>query len=215
MLKICTRGSNMLTILYEDDDPLLMEKVWSFRHRRFVEQMEWNELRRRDQRERDQYDRPDIVHAVLVHKKEVIGYSRLLPTTAPHFARDYSQLAPGSLPSGPDIFEWSRCATALNAPFINGIAASDLLMTGVLECLVRMGAKAILFLTYPPLVMMMRQRGYPVQVLADVTLQGHRVEVAYSIIPDDLLSRHYKDYGIAGEVLCLRTRNRSGLVHSG
>lgn len=77
------------------------------------------------------------------------------------------------------------------------------------------GGEGNSFLTYPALVMMMRQRGYPVQVLADVTLQGHRVEVAYSILPEDLLSRHYKDYGIVGEVLCLRTRNRSGLVHSG
>src|SRR6478735_8312446 len=124
MLPTCTRGSNMLTVLYEDDDPLLMEKVWAFRHRRFVEEMEWNELRRPDHRERDQYDGSDVVHAVLMHREQVIGYSRLLPTTAPHFARDYGRLPSGALPCGPDIFEWSRCATAANAPLINGVSAS-------------------------------------------------------------------------------------------
>jgi len=200
----------MLTILYEEDDPELMDRVFSFRHQRFVEHMGWQELRRSDQREKDQYDGADVLHAVLIHEHQVIGYSRLLPTTSPHFVGDYSQLDAEALPCGPEIFEWSRCATLPCAPFVKGMAASDLLMTGVLECLIRIGARAIVFLTYPPLVMMMRQRGYPVQVLADISLNAERVQVVFSTLPEDLLARHRESYSIQGSLLSFRTKLEMG-----
>ncbi|OWW02335.1 N-acyl-L-homoserine lactone synthetase [Rhizobium sp. R72] len=193
----------MLRIIREADDPELMERVWLFRHRRFVEQLGWEELRRQDGRERDQYDRADAIHAVLVHGDRIIGYSRLLPTTRPHFARSLSRhLSARLLPSGSLIFEWSRCATALDAPSAGGHSAADLLMTGVLECLVHLNASEIVFVTYTPLVDMMQRRGYPVKRLSTVALgNGDRVEIVSSSIPPDLLSQHQQTHGIRQSLL--------------
>jgi len=192
----------MLKVIHEADDPELMEKVWLFRHQRFVEQLGWEELRRKDGRERDQYDTADAIHAVLVCRGKIVGYSRLLPTTRPHFAGSLCGHLSARMPSGPSIFEWSRCATVLDAPPIGAHAASDLLMTGVLECLVQLNARAIVFVTYAPLVKMMRRRGYPVRYLDILSLNnGDRVEVISSRLPPSLLSLHRERYRIRQSLL--------------
>ncbi|WP_431323402.1 acyl-homoserine-lactone synthase [Rhizobium sp. YTU87027] len=179
-----------------------MEQVWLFRHKRFVEQLGWKELRREDGRERDQYDTADAIHAVLVHRGQIVGYSRLIPTIRPHFASSLHRSLSARLPSGPSIFEWSRCATARNALPVGAHAASDLLMTGVLECLVQLNASAIVFVTYTPLVEMMRRRGYPVQCRDIVSLSnGDRVEIVSSSLPPDLLSLHRQRHGVTQSLL--------------
>lgn len=186
----------MLQIIYEDDDPALMKRVWAFRHRRFVEQMGWRELARDDELERDQYDTSTALHLVLEHNGEVVGYSRLLPTTGPHLVQEFlpALITP---PSGPRVYEWSRCATALDAPPIAGLPAGEILMTGALECLTCIGAEAISFLTYPAVVRMMRRRGYPARILADITVaNGDKVQAVFSTLPAGLLARHWQAIGI-------------------
>jgi acyl-homoserine lactone synthase len=193
---------DMLKIIYEADDPELMEKVWSFRHKRFVEELGWEELRRDDCRERDEFDTADTLHAVLVHGGNVIGYSRLLPTTRSHLTNDFCRQHGIEPPSGPHIYEWSRCAAELGAPDVNGHAASDLLMTGVLECLVEIGARAVVFLTYAPIVKMMRRRGYPVEHISSLRLaNGDQVEAVFSTLPVDLLFRHRQRHSIQVSLL--------------
>jgi acyl-homoserine lactone synthase len=192
----------MLRIIHEGDDPALMERVWAFRHARFVEEMGWSALRRPDQRERDEFDTEQTRHAVLMLREDVVGYSRLLPTCGPHLVQKFCARASISAPSGPRIYEWSRCATAPNASRVCGLPAADILMTGVLEGLVQLGASAILFLTYPSLVAMMRRRGYPVQVLATLTTDnGDQVHVVFSELPADLLERHRNIHGIKGSIV--------------
>ena len=192
----------MLRIIRGADDPELMEQVWLFRHKRFVEQLGWEELRREDGRERDLFDTADAIHVVLVHRGRIVGYSRLITTTLPHFASSLRRSLSARLPSGPSIFEWSRCATAVDAPPVGGHAASDLLMTGVLECLVQLNARAIVFVTYTPLVKMMRRRGYPVECLDILSLNnGDQVEVVSSSLPPNLLSLHRKRHGIKQSLL--------------
>ncbi|SEI18396.1 acyl-homoserine lactone synthase [Rhizobium tibeticum] len=192
----------MLRILFEHEDPELTERVWAFRHLRFVEQLGWEELRRKDRRERDRFDTPSVVHAVLALHGEVIGYSRLVPTIAPHFAGEVADALRINLPKGPQVYEWTRCATALNAPPIAGVNASDLLMTGVLECLLHLGARQILFVTYTPLVEMMRRRGYLVRALASLPLERDRpVTLASAEISLNLLHQHRRTYGVCGTLL--------------
>lgn len=186
----------MLQIIHEVDDPDLMRRVWAFRHRRFVEQMGWRELARDDNIERDQFDTPAALHLVLEHNNEVVGYSRLLPTTGPHLVKEFLATSV-KFPYGPGIYEWSRCATALDAAPIAGLPVGDILMIGVLECLISLGADAISFLTYPAVVRMMRRRGYPVRVIADIAVpNGDHVQAVFSPLPTELLARQRQAAGI-------------------
>ena len=191
----------MLKVICEDDDPGLMTRVWAFRHRRFVEQMGWVELARDDHLERDQFDTATAIHLVLQHDDEVIGYSRLLQTTGPHLVRD---LLPASVTPrcGPSIYEWSRCAIARDLPLLSGLRAGDILMTGVLECLTAIGANAITFLTYPAVVRMMRRRGYPACIIANITVaNGDDVQAVFSRLPAGLLGRQRQKAGIGHPLL--------------
>src|SRR5947209_11257592 len=90
----------------------LIEEVYRFRHRFFVEHMRWENLRRPDGREIDSFDGPDAVH--IVHKDDtgVFIYTRLLPTTGPHLLQDvYPEILQGNVaPQGPDVWEWTRAA---------------------------------------------------------------------------------------------------------
>lgn len=192
----------MLKIICEADDPALMELVWSFRHQRFVADIGWEELRRPDHRERDAFDTSQTIHAILVNNGEVLGYSRLLPTTLPHLTRDFCQRSGVATPAGKSIYEWSRCAVAVDVPDIHGYRASDLLMTGVLECLVELGAKTVIFLTYHPIIRMMRRRGYPVRKLCSLTLSnGDRIEAVSSALSMNLLFKHRHRHNISRSLL--------------
>ena len=199
----------MLRIIHEYDDPDLMERVWSFRHVRFVEQLGWEELCRPDRRERDRFDTEWAVHAVLLHHDQIIGYSRLIPTTVPHLAAE-ARPPQVTLPNGPHVFEWTRCATALDPPLVDGVAASDILMTGVLECLLHLDAQEILFLTYPKLVKMMGRRGYPVNLLATLAAEsGKPIQIASAKLSADLLRLHRRTYGISNSLLSWSNVERS------
>lgn len=192
----------MLRIIYEHEDRRLMERVWSFRHMRFVEQLGWENLRRPDRRERDCFDNMHALHIVLILGNAIIGYSRLLPTTVAHLAAAICPDPHVNLPSGPHTFEWTRCAVLLDAPRIAGITASDMLMTGVLECLLHLGATEILFVTYPPLVEMMRRRGYRVKLLATFADAGGRpVQAACAKVSVKLLNLHRTTHGINGPLV--------------
>jgi acyl-homoserine lactone synthase len=193
----------MLKIMREKDDPALMERVWAFRHHRFVEQLGWEELRRSDGRERDEFDTGQTYHAVLVDGGHVIGYSRLIRTTQPHLTNDFCVAANVEIPSGEFIFEWSRCAIARGAPRNRGHSAANLLMTGVLECLLELEAQRIVFLTYPVVTTMMRRRGYPVQRHLGFELaNGDRIEAVSSAISPQLLLRHRQKHCISASLTC-------------
>ena len=192
----------MLRIIYEDEDRRLMERVWSFRHMRFVEQLGWENLRRPDRRERDCFDSRHALHIVLSLGDAIIGYSRLLPTTVAHLAAEICPDPHANLPSGPHTFEWTRCAVLVDAPRIAGVTASNVLMTGVLECLLHLGAIEIVFVTYPSLVEMMRRRGYPVKLLATFAdAGGQPIQVACAKVSAELLNLHRTTYGISGPLV--------------
>ncbi len=195
----------MLQIIHEHDDPALMDRVWSFRHTRFVEQLGWEAVRRADRRERDQFDGPSAIHLILEHEKHIVAYSRLLPTSFPYLAAEFCPHFAASLPGERYSFEWTRCATARNAPAINGIGVSDLLMTGVLECVLALGARGVVFLTYPRVIAMMRRRGYRFDLLKSVAEEnGVPIQLAAASVSTDLLRLHHDKYHISQSILCWR-----------
>ena len=105
----------MLRLLHEHEDSALMERIWRFRHTRFVEQLGWSELRQPDGRERDKFDDEKAIHIVLLHDDLILGYSRLLPTTGPHLAIEIYRDVSLEPPKGPGVVEWTRCATTCSA----------------------------------------------------------------------------------------------------
>lgn len=86
-----------------------MEQALRLRHRVFVDEMGWEDLRKSDEREIDQFDDEHAVHMLYIQDDQVLGYQRMLPTTRPHLLSDVlPQLCEDARPTGPHIWEWTR-----------------------------------------------------------------------------------------------------------
>jgi len=102
----------MLKVIQGSDSPELAG-AYAFRHRIFVEEMGWEDLRHSSGLERDRFDGPEAVHMLLYEDGDVMGYQRFLPTTGPHLLRDvFPYMCDGPLPSNPHLYEWTRFAVA-------------------------------------------------------------------------------------------------------
>ena len=93
--------------------PSLWDAVYRLRYQIFVEEMGWDDLRRSDELEIDQFDHDEAIHMLCMRDGQLAGYQRMLPTTRPHLLTDVlPQLCEGERPFGPDIFELTRYAVA-------------------------------------------------------------------------------------------------------
>jgi acyl-homoserine lactone synthase len=93
--------------------PDLWQAVHKLRHDIFVEEMGWEDLRRGDRLEIDQFDHEQAVHHLVMRGGELAGYQRMLPTTRPHLLTEVLQdLCVGAPPSGPNVRELTRYAVA-------------------------------------------------------------------------------------------------------
>lgn len=102
----------MLHLVTSDNSNLYHEELDSafrLRHKVFVEEKGWTDLRRDDGRETDRFDDEHAVHMLYIEADRVIGYQRMLPTTQPHLLSDVMpELCEGERPVGPNIWEWTR-----------------------------------------------------------------------------------------------------------
>jgi acyl-homoserine lactone synthase len=95
------------------DRPELWRAVHSLRHDIFVEEMGWEDLRRDDRLEIDQFDHDEAIHHIVMRDGELAGYQRMLPTTRPHLLTEVlTDLYEGTPPSGPTVWELTRYAVA-------------------------------------------------------------------------------------------------------
>lgn len=86
-----------------------MEQAFRLRHKVFVEERGWSELRREDGQEIDRFDNEYAVHMLFIEDDHLIGYQRLLPSTRPHLLSEVlSSLCEGERPVGSNIWEWTR-----------------------------------------------------------------------------------------------------------
>lgn len=86
-----------------------MEQAYRLRHQVFVEESKWEELRKADGREIDQFDDGRALHMLYIQDGTVLGYQRMLPTTRPHLLSDVMpELCEGARPVGPEVWEWTR-----------------------------------------------------------------------------------------------------------
>ena len=99
--------------------PDLYSRVAHYRHQVFVERLGW-QLPTRNGVELDQFDRPDTVYVIAQDDdRDIIGCTRLLPTTRPYLLADvFPRLLNGlPPPRSPDVWELSRfSAVDLNKP---------------------------------------------------------------------------------------------------
>ena len=80
------------------------------RHEIYVVERNWKDLARPDGLERDQFDNQDALYILATDNGQVIGGSRLLPTTRPHLLSEvfpHLEYVRG-LPRAVDIYEWTR-----------------------------------------------------------------------------------------------------------
>ncbi len=94
----------------------VLNLAFKFRHEAFVEEAGWENLRRTDGREIDQFDTDDTIHVIAMKDGAVQAYSRLNPTMKPHVLSEiYPQLASRGLVRDQGAWEWSRMGTAKHA----------------------------------------------------------------------------------------------------
>jgi acyl-homoserine lactone synthase len=92
--------------LYED----VLEQHFRIRHDIFVDERQWEALRKPDKREVDSYDNEDTIYLLALEGREVVGGHRLYPTTKPAMLSEVFPHLAGvrGFPSDPFIWEWSR-----------------------------------------------------------------------------------------------------------
>ncbi|WP_188612311.1 acyl-homoserine-lactone synthase [Chelatococcus reniformis] len=125
----------------------LMDDVYRFRHKYFVEYMRWHKLRKPDGREIDQFDTEDAVH-IIEHAADgsVEAYSRLLPTMKPHLLTHvYPEILQGApAPQGPTIWELTRCAVPVSKSETRAFdPRTRRIMLAVVETSLRMGVTGL------------------------------------------------------------------------
>lgn len=86
-----------------------MDQAFHLRHKVFVEEKGWTDLRREDGREIDRFDDEHAVHMLFTVEERVVGYQRMLPSTRPHLLSEVlPDLCDGARPNGDNIWEWTR-----------------------------------------------------------------------------------------------------------
>ncbi|GJD97790.1 acyl-homoserine-lactone synthase [Methylobacterium iners] len=87
----------------------LIEQHHRARHDIFVGERGWNDLRRDDCRDVDDYDDEHAIYLLAVDGSKLVGGQRLYPTLRPHMLSEvFPHLVHRALPTGPQIYEWTR-----------------------------------------------------------------------------------------------------------
>ena len=192
----------------------LIEKCYHFRHRFFVDGLEWEALRRADKRDVDQFDISGIVHIVGVDQGEVFSYSRLLPTTRPHLLSSiYPQMLEGNEePVGDTIWEWTRCA--VDPKRREGRNAADPATTGmtlgVIEACLTLGIQALHVQTHPMLLTRLMELGFKCKPLAlPSQVEGQDVVPFLAFVSERTLQTARAILGVTSPVLSDDTTDRT------
>jgi acyl-homoserine lactone synthase len=87
-----------------------LESYFRWRHLIYVEERGWEDLRKSDQLERDQFDTEAAVHLLALENGELVGASRLIPACHPTILSDvFPHLVErGEVPRGRDTLDWTR-----------------------------------------------------------------------------------------------------------
>jgi acyl-homoserine lactone synthase len=162
----------------------ISEQALRLRHRIFVEELGWSDLRRPDGREIDQFDHEEAIHHHCIRDGRVVGYQRLLPTTRPHLLTDVMpELCDGPPPTGPTIFEWTRnCVAPEWRDSATGVSQVSFELTlGVVEWGLSHGIDTVTVAYEPQFLLRALQMQFLVRPLGYQRVMGSRKAVAVSM----------------------------------
>lgn len=109
-------------------DREVMNSMFRLRHAVFSERLRWD-VKSENGMERDQFDQCDPIYVLVKEDSgEVVGMSRLLPTTGPYMMKDvFHQLLHGKpAPHDPAVWEISRFAFTQAKPHSKGFGFSEI-----------------------------------------------------------------------------------------
>ena len=124
-----------------------MQEAFKLRHQIFVEEKGWEDIRRADGLETDQFDNDDALHMLMYEQDKLIGYQRLLPTTKANLLTEvYPYLCEQDIPNDPAIWEWTRFS--VHKDYRTGIRklspTGNALLSGIVEWGLEQGVHSIL-----------------------------------------------------------------------
>ena len=144
-----------------------LEQAYRLRHKVFVDERGWEDIRKPDGREVDQFDTESAIHLLAIDHGTVVGYSRLLPTLEPHLLTDiYPHLSAKPIPKNGSTFEWTRYCIAPEKR--GGSAVGNVgcrLLCGVTEYAERIGLTHLTMETDPIWITRFTQLGFNVDPL--------------------------------------------------
>lgn len=185
----------------------LLKKIYRFRHEYFVEGQGWEDLRKSDLQEKDQFDdEPDVCHVVEENEAGIAFYSRLLPTTCPTILGTvYPELLEGRpAPRDQLTWEWTRGATRKPTGAQSGAAdpLSRRFYISAFEAFLHLGISRISVQTHPIFMTRMLQAGHNVTPLCLPTTYKDEPIVAFIFeITDETLPRLRRRINMYEQVL--------------
>jgi acyl-homoserine lactone synthase len=187
-----------------------LKRYFQLRHEIYVVERKWRALARPIAIEMDAFDNEHAVYLIAIDGRgDVVGGTRLVPTTKPHLLCDvFPELANGSPPRASDIYEWTRFFIAL--PYRSSGKPAHLageMLCGLLEASQQLGIRKISVVCEAFWPDRLRAIGWTVELLGDPLNQddceivGVLLEVTEAALAG---TRHF--YGLEGSVL-----HRSGV----
>jgi acyl-homoserine lactone synthase len=178
--------------LYRD----ALEQMYRLRHRLFVEQMKWEDLRKPDGREIDQFDNEDAIYLLLIEDGVVTGSHRLLPTTGPHlFSEIFTDMCEQrGRQTGPAIYELNRTGTDPLLPRDRQLQGMRLLLVGLLEFAFSAGIEKLTLLTPLHTLYHCLMAGVTVNPLGLPKLMDGERQAAVAFVTDATSLGNVRDY---------------------
>lgn len=158
-----------------------LDQAFSLRHKVFVEEKCWKELRSEDGRETDRFDDEHAVHMLYIVDGRVIGYQRMLPSTRPHILSEIlPELCEGERPVGPNIWEWTRYCVEPGYRERGRILSpiANALLTGIVEWGLETGVDTIIIEMNPLWLLRLVQLNFRVTPLGLPKVIGKEETVA-------------------------------------
>ncbi|MEO6013136.1 MAG: acyl-homoserine-lactone synthase [Devosia sp.] len=165
-----------------------VEQDFRNRHRIFVEEKRWENLRREDGRERDEFDGPDTTHLLLLENGAVIGGLRLTPLDRPnlllkHFGNLVQRPLPDAIQSGAD---WTRFyVTERRFQKMGPSSPAGALYCAAMEYAVLQGWTYLTFVSKPAMVEILVSMGWKVTPLGMPRLIEGEMTLAGAIAVDE------------------------------
>ena len=186
----------MVTAQNAEEYQAELDQAFRLRHKVFVEEKGWTDLRREDGREIDRFDDEHAVHMLFTSENRVVGYQRMLPSTRPHLLSEVlPDLCDGVRPAGDNIWEWTRyCVESLyreRGRMLSPVA--NALLSGIVEWGLDRGVDTIIIEMNPLWILRLVQLHFRVTPLGLPKIIGGEETVAVTASFDErTLGRLYE-----------------------